>query len=78
MTGWRDLSDACLTCLASLFFSGQDRYTGLQACSCRFSYQLLQGYDFVHLCRSSGVQLQVSLLGSSQIHALLHSIHTCT
>ena len=26
---------------------------------CRFTYQLLQGYDFVHLNRAHGVRLQV-------------------
>ena len=26
---------------------------------CRFTYQLLQGYDFVHLNREHGVRLQV-------------------
>ncbi len=25
-----------------------------------FTYQLLQGYDFVHLCREHGVRVQVS------------------
>lgn len=34
-----------------------------------FSYQLLQGYDFVHLCRSSGVQLQIG--GSDQMGNIL-------
>jgi tyrosyl-tRNA synthetase len=29
-----------------------------------FSYQLLQGYDFVHLCREEGVQVQAG--GSDQ------------
>lgn len=28
-------------------------------CGCRFTYQLLQGYDFVHLNREHGVRLQV-------------------
>ena len=28
---------------------------------CRFTYQLLQGFDFVHLSRHHGVQLQVIL-----------------
>ena len=26
---------------------------------CRFTYQLLQGYDFVHLNRQHGVRMQV-------------------
>ena len=26
-----------------------------------FTYQLLQGYDFVHLCKEHGVQVQVGL-----------------
>jgi tyrosyl-tRNA synthetase len=25
-----------------------------------FTYQLLQGYDFVHLCKEHGVRVQVS------------------
>ena len=26
---------------------------------CRFSYQLLQGFDFVHMARHHGVRVQV-------------------
>jgi len=29
-----------------------------------FTYQLLQGYDFVHLCREHGVRVQVSCVPS--------------
>ena len=30
---------------------------------CRFTYQLLQGFDFVHMARHHGVRVQVSLCG---------------
>ena len=29
-----------------------------------FSYQLLQGYDFVHLCKAHGVTVQVRACGA--------------
>jgi len=31
-----------------------------------FTYQLLQGYDFVHLCREHGVRVQVSSSAGSR------------
>ena len=35
---------------------------------CRFSYQLLQGYDFVHMARHHGVRVQVRCAGSVSAH----------
>jgi hypothetical protein len=44
---------------------------------CRFTYQLLQGYDFVHLNRQHGVRLQVPLLLPC-CGADLASTHSCS
>lgn len=32
-----------------------------------FTYQLLQGYDFVHMCREMGVRVQVSSRGCRMV-----------
>jgi hypothetical protein len=42
-----------------------------------FTYQLLQGYDFVHLARNHGVRMQVSTLRSKTrlAAAALHIVH---
>lgn len=34
-----------------------------------FTYQLLQGYDFVHLCREHGVRVQVGGAGGGVVEA---------
>jgi hypothetical protein len=34
-----------------------------------FTYQLLQGYDFVHLARNHGVRMQVGCAGSRSVRS---------
>lgn len=61
----------CMVCCLACFLQVRSRMESESGISfTEFTYQLLQGYDFVHLARNHGVRMQVSTLHSTMCIAV--------